>query len=331
MMDFGGYGGSSNGSGDEQENSNRRRGKKLYHRHTSYQIQQLEAFFKECPHPDDNQRRLLSRELGLEPKQIKFWFQNKRTQTKAQNERADNNALKVENERIQCENLAIREALKNVICPACGGAPFGEDERKLNLHTLKYERVSHVVSNFFGKSIGQIQSLSRSLDLQEEGFPAPGQGGIQLGLGGIIDSPDLDRGNSNNSGAGQFKQSGSREPETPAMVKAAVGAMDELIRLLRVNEPVWMKSPADGRYVLHRDSYNKLFPRANHFKSPGARMESSKDSGVVAMSAVQLLDMFLDPKKWEDLFPTIVTKARTIEVIDTRVLGDQAGCLQLVS
>lgn len=38
--------------------------------------------FKECPHPDENQRQLLSRDLGLAPRQIKFWFQNKRTQTK---------------------------------------------------------------------------------------------------------------------------------------------------------------------------------------------------------------------------------------------------------
>ena len=38
--------------------------------------------FKECPHPDENQRLHLSRELGLEPRQIKFWFQNRRTQMK---------------------------------------------------------------------------------------------------------------------------------------------------------------------------------------------------------------------------------------------------------
>lgn len=39
-------------------------------------------FFKEYPHPDDKQRKELSRELGLEPLQVKFWFQNKRTQMK---------------------------------------------------------------------------------------------------------------------------------------------------------------------------------------------------------------------------------------------------------
>lgn len=38
--------------------------------------------FKECPHPDEKQRMELSRELGLAPRQIKFWFQNRRTQMK---------------------------------------------------------------------------------------------------------------------------------------------------------------------------------------------------------------------------------------------------------
>ncbi|CAA2982367.1 homeobox-leucine zipper ROC8-like [Olea europaea subsp. europaea] len=42
----------------------------------------VDSFFKECPYPDENQTRQLSRELALDPKQIKFWFQNKRTQAK---------------------------------------------------------------------------------------------------------------------------------------------------------------------------------------------------------------------------------------------------------
>ncbi|KAH7846492.1 hypothetical protein Vadar_014601 [Vaccinium darrowii] len=92
--------------------------------------------FKEGPHPYDNQRRQLSRDLGLEPKHIKSWFQNKRTQTKAQSDqKVDKSSLRLENEKIQCENLAIKEAIKNVICRP----PFGEEERKLNLQKLKME------------------------------------------------------------------------------------------------------------------------------------------------------------------------------------------------
>lgn len=93
--------------------------KKRYHRHTARQIQEMEAYvneflsknkhshaltnsfsliqfilcyymllivfcrlFKECPHPDDKQRMRLSQELGLKPRQVKFWFQNRRTQMK---------------------------------------------------------------------------------------------------------------------------------------------------------------------------------------------------------------------------------------------------------
>ncbi|XP_052196358.1 homeobox-leucine zipper protein ROC8-like isoform X3 [Diospyros lotus] len=314
-------------------------------------------FFKECPHPDENQRRQLGRELGLEPKQIKFWFQNKRTQTKAQNERADNSSLRVENEKIHCENLAIGEALRNVLCPTCRGPPFGEEERQLNLQKLKiensqlkkeYERVSQLVANYLGKSAEQIPSLSHSLNFQAEGFAVQGiQGSLSLNLG---------IGKSNSTM--QYPLNASLDWEKSLMIETAISAMDELLRLLRVNEPLWIKSPMDGGYVLHRDSYDKLFPRSNQFKSSTAWIESSKDSGVVPMSGRHLLDMFLDAvhpditcfkciifctrnefvclialflqNKWVDIFPTIVTKARTIEVLDTRILGDQGGVLQLM-
>jgi len=38
--------------------------------------------FKESPHPDEKQRQQLSQELGLSARQVKFWFQNRRTQIK---------------------------------------------------------------------------------------------------------------------------------------------------------------------------------------------------------------------------------------------------------
>jgi len=35
--------------------------------------------FKKCPHPDENKRRQINTELGLNLNQVKFWFQNKKT------------------------------------------------------------------------------------------------------------------------------------------------------------------------------------------------------------------------------------------------------------
>uniref|UniRef100_J3MQY0 Homeobox domain-containing protein n=1 Tax=Oryza brachyantha TaxID=4533 RepID=J3MQY0_ORYBR len=107
-------------SGDDQDPNQRPR-KKRYHRHTQHQIQEMEAFFKECPHPDDKQRKELSRELGLEPLQVKFWFQNKRTQMKNQHERHENAQLRAENDKLRAENMRYKEALSSASCPNCGG------------------------------------------------------------------------------------------------------------------------------------------------------------------------------------------------------------------
>ncbi|CAI9758118.1 unnamed protein product [Fraxinus pennsylvanica] len=131
-----GYGGS--GSGNE-ETSNSRRGRKPTHQHSIQQIQQLEAFFKECPKPDENQRVQLSRELALQPNQIKSWFQNKRTQMKARRERADNGTLRSENERMRCENLAMKEALSNIICATCVASHLDVEARQRNLLKLRME------------------------------------------------------------------------------------------------------------------------------------------------------------------------------------------------
>lgn len=81
----------------------------------------------------------------------------------AQHERADNCALRAENDKIRCENIAIREALRNVICPSCGGPPVTEDsyfdEQKLRMENaqLKEEVV------YFNLCIISLHSLSLSL------------------------------------------------------------------------------------------------------------------------------------------------------------------------
>jgi len=104
-MEF--LGDSQNHDSSETEKKNKK--KKRFHRHTPHQIQRLESYvnpfslsafsvfvvfcsllillfvcrtFNECQHPDEKQRNQLSRELGLAPRQIKFWFQNRRTQKK---------------------------------------------------------------------------------------------------------------------------------------------------------------------------------------------------------------------------------------------------------
>lgn len=326
-------GSSSGGAGDDPDISDLNRKKKRYHRHTARQIQELEAMFKECPHPDEKQRLQLSRDLGLEPRQIKFWFQNRRTQMKAQHERADNSALRAENDKIRCENIAIREALKNVICPSCGVPPAGEDayfdEQKLRMENARLkeelDRVSSVAAKYIGRPISHLPPIQpipvSSLDLTVGSF----------GGQGIGPSLDLDLLPGSSSIVSLPMQTASiAEMEKSLMTEIAAAAMDELIRLVQAEEPLWMKSASDGRDILNLDSYERIFPRPNHLKNPDIRIEASRDSGVVILNSLALVDMFMDPGKWNELFPTIISKARTIEALASGMAGNRSGSLQLM-
>ncbi|XP_042063866.1 homeobox-leucine zipper protein HDG11-like isoform X2 [Salvia splendens] len=309
-------------------------GKKRYHRHTAHQIQRLESMFKECPHPDEKTRSQLSRELNLHPRQIKFWFQNRRTQMKAQHERADNSALRAENDKIRCENIAIREALKHVICPCCGTSPASEDpyfdEQKLQIENahLKEEldRVSSVAAKYIGRPISQLPPVQpihvSSLDLSMASFGGPS---LDLDL-------DLLHGSSSSViPTLPFPQLTISDMDKSLMADIATNAMEELIRLVQTNEPLWIKGAADGRETLNLESYERIFQSPySHMKNPGIRIEASRDSGVVIMNCLALVDMFMDAKKWMELFPTIVSRAKTIEVISSGMLGSQSGTLQLM-
>ncbi|KAL5995490.1 hypothetical protein ACLOJK_025552 [Asimina triloba] len=312
----GGSGGA--GSGDDPDVSDPSRKKKRYHRHTARQIQELEAVFKECPHPDEKQRTQLSRDLGLEPRQIKFWFQNRRTQMKAQHERADNCALRAENDKIRCENIAIREALKNVICPNCGGPPVGDDiyfdEQKLRMENARLkeelDRVSSIAAKYIGRPISHLPPIQPvpigALDLSVGSFSG-------AGIGPSLDL-DLLPGSSSISPVSAISPLPLQMPvisdlDKSLMAEMSSNAMDELMRLLRMDEPLWMKSSSDGRDVLNLDSYERMFPKPN-LKTPDIRIEASRDSGVVIMNASALVDMFMDAmyEELQVLSPLISTR-----------------------
>ncbi|KAG2604955.1 homeobox-leucine zipper protein ROC8-like [Panicum virgatum] len=303
-------------SGDEHEpegsNNKNQHQRKQYHRHTPHQIQRLEAMFKECPHPDENQRAALARELDLEPQQIKFWFQNRRTQMKAQHERASNSFLRMENDKIRCENITMRGALKNAICPSCVGQPVTDyfDEQNLRMENtqLKQEldRMSSITSKYLGRPFTQALPTSvPALDLSVGGVPGPGLGG-----GPSLDLDLL-------SGCSSAMLPPVTEMERPMMADLAARAMDELIRLAQAGRQLWDKGvPGGAPETLNVAAYDSLFAApGGAFRPPDIGVEGSRDSGLVFMSAVALVDVFMDTNKWKEFFPGIVSKAHTGDVL----------------
>ncbi|KAJ1414384.1 START-like domain superfamily [Sesbania bispinosa] len=318
--------GGAGGSGDEDA-QNSHKGKDP---HTNVLIPLKHPYLK-----NEAQRRQLADEVGLEPKQIKFWFQNKRTQIKVQHERADNNALRAENDRMLSENLLMKEALKNTLCPDCGGPPFPEGEHELFMQKMQrenaklkeeFERVSNLLARYLEKHM-------TTHEMQQTSIPITGPSSHELTLNG-----------SSSSSLGQglnlpirdnrvlFNNSiESSDMEKELMSEIATSAMEELVKLIHINEPLWVISSAQKeKLTLHRETYERIFPKTNHMKGANVPLESSKDSGIVNISGKELVDIFLDADKWANLFPAIVTKAETIKVFENGLLGNRSGTLQMM-
>ncbi|CAJ1962992.1 unnamed protein product [Sphenostylis stenocarpa] len=293
--------GGAGGSGDDQHNPNRNqshnqnsnKGKKAYHGHNADRTSKLEDI------------------------------------------------IRTENERIRKDNLILKEALKNMMCSSCGGPSNVDERRQRSLEQLRlenarlkeeHEKVSSVLAKYMDKPILELNmesSLKRGSSsrcpLPESFLKLGTLRGARVNLGGSISRSFENEHTMPNPGRKITQM------EKAMMSHIAVAAKEELLKLLCTNEPIWVKSSNSQRYVLHLESYETFFPRINHFKNSQARVESSKDSRVVRIKAMELVDMFLNSEKWANIFSTIVTKARTIEVLENGSFENRSGVLLLMS
>lgn len=335
------------GSGDDQLDLENPRKKKRYHRHTPQQIQELEGLFKECPHPDEKQRLELSRRLNLESRQVKFWFQNRRTQMKTQIERHENSILKQENDKLRAENMSIKEAMRNPMCGNCGGpAMLGEvslEEQHLRIENARLkdelDRVCSLAGKFLGRpmppSLGNALPLS-SLDLAvgNNGFAALGMvaptlsavpdfisAGGSSPLGSVVTAPP-----------GRTTMGGvDRSVERSMYLELALVAMDELVKMAQMEEPLWVGGGLEGgKEVLNYDEYLRAFPRCIGEKPVEFVSETTRETGMVIVNSMALVETLMDATRWMDMFPCMVARTTVTDIVSTGVGGTRNGALQLM-
>ncbi|KAL5551043.1 hypothetical protein UlMin_001219 [Ulmus minor] len=330
-------------SGNEQESDQvQPNKKKRYHRHTSRQIQEMENLFKECPHPDDKQRMKLSQDLGLKPRQVKFWFQNRRTQMKAQQDRSDNVILRAENESLKNENFRLQAALRNIICPNCGGpaiiGDIGIDDQQLRLENARLReelnRVCCLTSRYTGGR--QIQamappsphlmppSLELDMNIYSRHFQDPMSSCSEMVPVPMLPPPDSSHFPENN---GLLV-----EEEKSLAMELAMSSADELVKMCQLSQPLWIRNNESGKEVLNVEEHARMFPWPMNLKQNSGefRTEATRDSAVVIMNSITLVDAFLDANKWLDLFPSIVSRAKTLQIISSSAPGQASGSLQLM-
>ncbi|CAI9114146.1 OLC1v1014801C3 [Oldenlandia corymbosa var. corymbosa] len=267
------------GGGEDQGEGKKKKRRKKYHRHTTEQIRAMENLFKEYPHPDEYQRQKLSSELGLHPRQVKFWFQNRRTQIKQQQGRHENALLKTELDKAREENKALREALSKRCCPACNSslAQELEEEKQLRAENARLRTELEKMMNAVGK----------------------------------ITSEEVDQRSTLHFFNGIF---GLSQPEAMALVSQG---LEELKFMAVSGEPMWVRSLETGREILNYEEYKKTFPFRNLISlyGKGRYLEASRATGIVFSDLPRLVQSFLDANQWQSMFPSMIAKAAVLNLV----------------
>ncbi|GMI75513.1 ANTHOCYANINLESS 2, ARABIDOPSIS THALIANA HOMEODOMAIN PROTEIN [Hibiscus trionum] len=274
---------------------------KKFHRHTPQQIQELESFFKYCPHPDEKQKTELGLRLGLQNKQIKFWFQNRRTQLKTQIERHENETLKQENDRLRAENGFLKQEITSRICNNCGG-PEMPGEISLEWYRLSVEnaRLKDEISRISAAFPGRPSSSSAD--------PSPcgsNNGGNTWPMGFEVDDW---------AALMPLIKPCVAADELPydrsALVDVAVAAMDELLKMAQVANPLWTKG-------LHQPS--------------GYTVEApTRETGLVLLRGLALVETLMDANRWAEMFPCLIASAATVDVLSSGTGGTRDNALQVM-
>ncbi|KAF8025594.1 hypothetical protein BT93_F2435 [Corymbia citriodora subsp. variegata] len=293
------------GGGDGDKSKKKKR--KKYHRHTAEQIREMEALFKESPHPDEKQRQQLSKQLGLAPRQVKFWFQNRRTQLKAIQERHENSLLKTEMEKLRDENKAMRETIQKSCCPNCGSATTSRDtalttqEQQLRIENARLK--------------AEVEKLRAAL-----GKYTPGSA-----------SPSCSAGSDQENRSSLDFYTGIFGIDKSRIMELVNQAIEELKKMATAGEPLWIRSVETGREILNYDEYVKEFKvEAPSEGRPKRSIEASRETGVVFVDLPRLVQNFMDVNQWKEMFPSMISKAATVDVICSGEGANRNGAVQLM-
>ncbi|KAL7146370.1 hypothetical protein ABFS83_06G036200 [Erythranthe nasuta] len=324
------------GSGDDHNTSETKSSKrKKYHRHTTFQIQELESSFKDNPHPDEKARLELGKRLALEGKQVKFWFQNRRTQMKTQLERHENSILKQENEKLRIENMTMKEAMRNPTCETCGSqailgeVPIEHHHLMIENARLKDElsRLGILASKFLTRS-NNGSNLELAVGRNEfSGFNSmdnPSTMMPSLGLDFFSDRV------SNSFPVMPPQMSVDAPFDKSVFLELALAATDELIKLAQVDSPLWVRNLEGNRESLNLEEYAKTFPPCIGVKPAHFVTEATRASENVMINSTELIETLMDVNQWTEMFPWNIGRASIVDVISPGISGSRNGALQLM-
>ncbi|KAM0835027.1 hypothetical protein ACQ4PT_063211 [Festuca glaucescens] len=247
---------------------------------------------------------------------------HRHTAEQAIQERHENSLLKSELENLHKENRAMREQTKRPLhCANCGvaagssgdfDAAASNKEQQLHLENARLRAEVEKLQGKLGKAAanGAISPASPPF------------------CAGTIQTKD-------NRSPLEVYGGGLTGRDKKSILELVGRALEELKTMSSSGEPLWVRSVETGRDILNYDEYVRLFRRddddAGDQDLRGAwSVEASREGGVVYLDTMQLVHAFMDVNQWKELFPSMITKASTLDVIRSGESDDHDGVVQLM-
>ncbi|KAG5596087.1 hypothetical protein H5410_037319, partial [Solanum commersonii] len=93
-------------------------------------------------------------------------------------------------------------------------------------------------------------------------------------------------------------------------------AMYELLQMAQMDEPLWLPNIDGVKNVFNEEEFKRKFPRGNEPKPNGIKTTASRESALVTINHINLVEIFMDTNHWARFFSSIVLTARTMDVLD---------------
>ena len=180
------------------------------------------------------------------------------------------------------------------------------DEQHLRIENARLreeiDRISSMAAKYVGKPLSshstQLTSShyipSRSLDLEAVNFGTNHQTSF---VGEMHGTSDIMR-----------SVSIPCEADKPIIVELAVAAMEELVTMAQTSDLLWVLNDNLGE-ILNEEEYFRMFPRCIGPKPIGFRSEASRESTVVIMNHINLVEILMDVVSI--LFPLTLLSSQT--------------------
>ncbi|KAK4839616.1 hypothetical protein QYF36_023337 [Acer negundo] len=235
--------------------------------------------------------------------------------------------LRQEHNISRVENDMLKEAMRNQLCTSCGslvaatGGCGGESKFELDQLRLENARLKEeldmiciLVNKFLSRPLTSsmsplFQSINPSSGEGSSSAPPP-----SMAAGSVMEG--------NNGGGIPF--------DTNVFLELAVAAMDQLMKLAQQDTPLWLRTSDERKEVLNQEEYVRVFPPCIGLKPNGFVSEASRESDVVLINSLALVETLMNPKRWAAMFSCIVAGAGIIDVIASSDDETKNGTLQLM-